>query len=65
MKYNYYLEDIERADPKKTDIHVAVISCREHNGVEQHDACIRIYGDDYVLTDRIIKVLKGLNSVDL
>jgi hypothetical protein len=61
-KYNYYLEDIERSDSADTDIHKAVISCREHGNCEEHQACIVIYGDDYILTERVIKALKGLNE---
>ena len=57
-KYNYYLEDIERNDTSDSDIHVAIIS--NYN----HPCCVRIYGSDDDLTERVIKVLKGLNETD-
>ena len=55
-KYNYYLEDIERNKSGDSDIHVAIISTKDHL------ACVKIYGTDDQLTERIIKVLNGLNN---
>jgi len=57
-KYNYYLEDIERNETEDSDIHVAIISVYEHH------SCVRVYGDDDTLTERVIKVLKGLNETN-
>lgn len=54
----YYLENVVRQDEDKGDIHKAVISCYGHL------ACVVVYGTDDDLTDRVIKVIKGLNEID-
>ena len=54
IKYTYYLDDIERND--KTGIHSATISTYEHL------ACVQVFGTDDDLTERVVKVLKGLNE---
>jgi len=57
-KYDYYLEDIKRSESDDNDIHVAIISTYDHL------ACVKVYGTDDQLTDRLIKVLEGLNRSD-
>ena len=58
VKYNYFLEDIDRSTSKDSDVHIATISCYDHR------RCIEIYGTDDVLTERVVKVLEGLNRKD-
>lgn len=54
----YWIESITFPDDPldESDIGTAVLSTADHG------ACIEIYGSKHALTERVIKVLNGLNG---
>lgn len=52
----YYIESITFPDDELENIGTAIIS------VDGHGACIEVYGKNHELTERVIKVINGLNA---
>jgi len=51
----YYIDEIKLQD-EENDLAIGYISCRDHG------RCIRIYADNYELTQKLIKIVNALND---
>ncbi len=57
MKFSYYIQNLDL--PDDGEMGTAVLSCQGHT------ACVIVYGDARKLTERVTKILKGLNCNEL
>jgi hypothetical protein len=53
MNKIYYIESLVL---NEDDMYVAILSCGRHHN------CIEVYGNEHECTDRVMKILKGLNG---
>jgi len=55
MSERYYIEEISLTD-EENDVATGYISSQSHG------RCIRVYGGDYELTQKLIKIINALNA---
>lgn len=58
MSNEYYIDEILHEDEKGESLDVGVGYISKNN----HGRCIRVYGNRHELTERIIKIINGLNN---